>query len=165
MRTVKCENNYNGVIMNTMAFQITSVLIVYSTVYPRGRSKKTSKLRITGLCEGNSPVTGEFPAQRTSNAENVFIWWRHHALSSLSHGVFGSRLILYIYSDISLCESFWISSLVLNSKHGLEFSPYGPPYSIYHLFVINVVRSEPILLCVSIKSYAREKTGNKFEHI
>ena len=27
------------------------------------RSKKTSKLRGTGLCAGNSPVTGEFPAQ------------------------------------------------------------------------------------------------------
>ena len=24
------------------------------------------------------PVTGEFPAQRASNAENVSIWWRHH---------------------------------------------------------------------------------------
>ena len=42
------------------------------------RSKETPKLRVTGLCEGNSPVTGEFPAQRTSNAENVSIWWRHH---------------------------------------------------------------------------------------
>ena len=42
------------------------------------RSKKTSKLRVTGLCEGNSPVTGEFLAQRASNAENVSIWWRHH---------------------------------------------------------------------------------------
>ena len=30
------------------------------------------------LC-GNSPVTGEFPAQMTSNAENISIWWRHHA--------------------------------------------------------------------------------------
>ena len=29
-------------------------------------------------CAGNSRVTGEFPAQRTSNAENVSIWWRHH---------------------------------------------------------------------------------------
>ena len=45
---------------------------------PRHRSKKTSKLHVTGLCAGNSPVTGEFPAQRTSNAENVSIWWRHH---------------------------------------------------------------------------------------
>ena len=44
----------------------------------RHRTKKTSKLRVTGLCAGNSPGTGEFPAQRASNAENVSIWWRHH---------------------------------------------------------------------------------------
>ena len=44
----------------------------------RRRSKKTSKLRVTDLCVGNSPVTGEFSAQRASNAENVSIWWRHH---------------------------------------------------------------------------------------
>ena len=41
------------------------------------RSKKTSKLRVTGLCVGNSPGTGEFPAQMASNADNVSIWWRH----------------------------------------------------------------------------------------
>ena len=44
------------------------------------RSKKTSKLHVTGLCEGNSLVTGEIPVQRTSNAENVSIWWHHHAI-------------------------------------------------------------------------------------
>ena len=44
----------------------------------RRRSKKTSKLRVTGLCVGNSPGIGEFPAQMASNAENVSIWWRHH---------------------------------------------------------------------------------------
>ena len=44
----------------------------------RRRSKKLSKLRVTGLCVVNSPLTSEFPAQRASNAENVFIWWRHH---------------------------------------------------------------------------------------
>ena len=32
------------------------------------RSKKISKLRVTGLCAGNSHETGEFPAQRASNA-------------------------------------------------------------------------------------------------
>ena len=42
------------------------------------RSKKTSKLRVTGLCVGNSAGTGEFPAQMASYAENVSIWWRHH---------------------------------------------------------------------------------------
>ena len=35
-------------------------------------------LRHWPLCGGNSPVTGEFPAQRASNVENFFIWWRHH---------------------------------------------------------------------------------------
>ena len=45
----------------------------------RRRSKKTSKLRVTGLCAWNSPVTGEFPAQMASNGENVSIWWHHHA--------------------------------------------------------------------------------------
>ena len=44
----------------------------------RRRSKKTSKLRVTGLCVGNSPGIGEFPAQMASSAENVFSWWRHH---------------------------------------------------------------------------------------
>ena len=47
----------------------------------RPRSKNTPKLRVTGLCAGNLPVTGEFPAQRASNAENVSIWWRHHGIS------------------------------------------------------------------------------------
>ena len=65
--------------MNTIASQITSLTIVYLTVNS-GTSKKTSKLRVTGLCEGNSPETGEFPAQRASNAENVPIWWRHQGV-------------------------------------------------------------------------------------
>ena len=44
----------------------------------RRRSKKLSKLCVTGLCAGNSPVTGEFPSQMASNVEDVSIWWRHH---------------------------------------------------------------------------------------
>ena len=46
----------------------------------RRRSKTTSKLRVTGLCVWNSPVTGEFPGQRASNAENFSIGWRHHEI-------------------------------------------------------------------------------------
>ena len=47
----------------------------------RRRSKKTSKLRVTGLYAWNSLATCEFPAQMASNAENVSIRWRHHVLS------------------------------------------------------------------------------------
>ena len=39
------------------------------------QAQETPKLRVTGLCVGNSPVTGEFPAQKASNAKNVSIWW------------------------------------------------------------------------------------------
>ena len=46
----------------------------------RRRWKKTSKLCVAGLCAGNSPGTGEFPAQMASNAENFSIWWRHHVM-------------------------------------------------------------------------------------
>ena len=44
----------------------------------RRKSKKTSKLRVTCLCERISPLIGEFPAQRASYAENVSLLWRHH---------------------------------------------------------------------------------------
>ena len=56
------DTHYNGIIMSMMASEITGISTVYSTV-SLGTDKKTSKLRITGLCEGNSPVTSEFPAQ------------------------------------------------------------------------------------------------------
>ena len=48
----------------------------------RRRSKKTPKLCVTGLCAGNSPGIGEFPAQMASNEENVSIWWRHQVIHS-----------------------------------------------------------------------------------
>ena len=38
----------------------------------RRRSKKNSKLPVSGLCEGNLSATGEFPPQRASNADFFF---------------------------------------------------------------------------------------------
>ena len=61
----------------------------------RCRSKKTSKLRVTGLCEGNSPATGEFLSQRASNAENLSIWWRHHEKGYLKGEKIGKLAYLY----------------------------------------------------------------------
>ena len=57
-------------------------------LFRRG-SKKTSEPRVIGLCVGNSPVTGEFPAQMASNAENASIWWRHHKSVKLSCQQYG----------------------------------------------------------------------------
>ena len=52
----------------------------------RRRSKKTPKLRITDLCLGNSPVTGEFPAQMAITRK-MFLFYdvtmKHHGSLSL----------------------------------------------------------------------------------
>ena len=53
----------------------------------RRRSQKAAKLRVTGLCTGNSTV--DFPAQRSSNAENVSIWWRHHGFREEEFSAYG----------------------------------------------------------------------------
>ena len=74
----QCLWHYTDATMDTIASQITSLMIVYSTVHSRRTSKIISKLCVTGLCAGNSPEIGEFPAQMACNAENVSIWWRHH---------------------------------------------------------------------------------------
>ena len=65
--------HYNDAIMGAMAARNTSLTIVYSSDYSDA-DKKASMLRVTGLCMGNSLVTGEFHAQRANNAENVSIW-------------------------------------------------------------------------------------------
>ena len=66
--------HYSDVIMNPMASQNTSLTIVYSTVYS-GTDQRIHQ-------RSASLVTGEFPAQMASNAENVSISWRHHGLKS-----------------------------------------------------------------------------------
>ena len=87
--------HYSYVMMGAMAFWITGVSIVYPTVW----SKKTPKLRVPVLCEGNPPLTGEFPAQRASNAENASIWWRHHVM------IYALKIVK-TYADYNF-ESLW----------------------------------------------------------
>ena len=68
--------HYSYVIVDTMVPQITSLNIVFSTVYSDVDQRKHQRSVSLALCG----VTGEFPAQMTNNAENVSIWWRHHVL-------------------------------------------------------------------------------------
>ena len=66
--------------MSTMASQITSVSIFYLTVCSGQDQRRHQSSLSLAFCAGNSPVTGEFPAQKASDAENVSISWRHHIL-------------------------------------------------------------------------------------
>ena len=69
--------------MSVIASQTTGVSIAYSTVCSGVDQRKHLRLCVIGLCEGNSPVTGEFPAQRASNAENVSISWKQSCVELL----------------------------------------------------------------------------------
>ena len=90
----------------------------------RRKSKKTSKLCVTGLCAGNSPGTGEFPAQMASYAENVSIWWRHHALTlwQLVASVPVKQLYMCIINGMPLVHGLSYND-VIKWKH---FSRYWP---------------------------------------
>ena len=68
--------------MGAVASQITSLTIVYSTVYSDADQRKQQSSASLAFVRGNLPGTGEFSAQMASYAENVSIWWRHHDTSS-----------------------------------------------------------------------------------
>ena len=59
--------------MRAMASQITSLTIVYWTVYTGADQRKHQSFASLAFV-----VTGEFPAQKARYAKNVSIWWRHH---------------------------------------------------------------------------------------
>ena len=62
----------NDVIMNAIGSQITSLIIVYPTVYSGADQRKHERSASLAF------VRGLFPTQTASNEENVSIWWRHH---------------------------------------------------------------------------------------
>ena len=85
----------------------------------RRRSKKTSKLRVTDLCAGNSPVTGEFPAQRASNEENVSIWWRHNAacFTCARNIVFQHKINFCVHVERIMCfPCVWLCFICISFK-------------------------------------------------
>ena len=64
--------NYSDVIMSAMASQINGVSFVQAQI------KENIKAPRHWALWGDPSVTGGFPSQRASNAENVSISWRHH---------------------------------------------------------------------------------------
>ena len=67
---------------------------LFAQPFVQAQFKENIKLRVTGLCDGNSPVTGGFPSQRASNAEKCF----HLMVSSWV------LYIAYVYSEFLLVQ-------------------------------------------------------------
>ena len=111
------------------------------------KSKKTSKLRVTGLCEGNSPVNGEFPAQRASYAINVSILWRHHlfkpvACNTKKYYAIGRNYIFFpitFYKMYCFMDRFWFCSEILQQTLSLQLCLSNNIYKIYFCFNFKTV--------------------------
>ena len=63
--------HYSDVVMGTVVSQITSLTIVYSTVYSGVDQRKHQSSALLAF------MRGIHRSQRASNADNVSIWWRH----------------------------------------------------------------------------------------
>ena len=133
--------HYTEVIMGAIASHVTSLTIVYSF---RCRSKKTSKLRVTGLCVGihRSPMNS--PHKWPVTRKNVSIWWRHH--------VKGHVISYHVRSCRYCMQTFFlkwpISTLKLKAR-GNHYIPSQSPAFLhfmgYFTDVINVVLQSWIL--------------------
>ena len=82
----------------------------------RRRSKKTSELRVTGLCAGNSPATGGFPAPMASNAENVLMTssclFKIHSLQFATH-----RWIVLLVTKITYSNMTFNKECCVRSRY------------------------------------------------
>ena len=79
--------HYSDVIMRAIAAQITVIMVFYPTVCSGTDQRVHQSSTSLAFVGGNSTVTGEFPAQKTSNEENVSIWWRHHVETCLFNAI------------------------------------------------------------------------------
>ena len=91
------------------------------------RSKNTSKLRITGLWVGNSPVTNEFLAQRASNTQNVSVWWCHRVMLSNTHILVSNYFKYSNIINIQLKTKEFVYNFLSSSK----LMPVSIKYSIF----------------------------------
>ena len=67
------KDHYIDVIMTTVVSQISSLTILYSIVYSGADQRKNQSSASLAFVRG---------IHRASYAENVFIWWRQHVISS-----------------------------------------------------------------------------------
>ena len=70
--------HYSDIIMGVMASEITSLMIVYSTVYSGADERKYESSASLAFVPGIHQWLVNSPHKIASNAENAYIWWHHH---------------------------------------------------------------------------------------
>ena len=72
LKSLQWHHNERGGVSNHRGFDCLLNHLI------KRRSKKTSKLRVTGLCEGIHRWPVKSPHKGPLTRKNVSIWWRHH---------------------------------------------------------------------------------------
>ena len=105
---------YNDVIISAMASEITSLTTVYSTVHSATDQRKLQSSEslafVRGICRW--PVNS--PARRASNAENVSIWWRHHACNRFNPP--GAEALIFRMNEVNM-----VADDALATRFGLPY--------------------------------------------
>ena len=97
--------------------QIWTLLVCLNIIISYCQSKKKYKLPhgtllcVTGLCAANSPLTGELPAQRASNAGNVSIWWHYQTKKNRSREIMASTPLTVKWQHFRYERPVWTQSL------------------------------------------------------
>ena len=112
----------NESLMSAMVSQITGISIVWFTVCSGADQRKRQNSALLAFVRGIHRwlVTGEFPSQLASNADNVSYWWRHHD----TERVFSKSLIA---TAVAFCEMLFPSALIIS----IEIVQWVV-FSIYH---------------------------------
>ena len=97
------KTHYSDVIMGAMAFQITGLTIVYSTVYSDADQRKH---------HSSASLAFEFPAQMASKAENASTWWRHHLYTEFTHVKYNMHLLVAIITTCMYCIKYCFMVIV-----------------------------------------------------
>ena len=123
-----------------------------------GKSKKTSKLRVTGLCEGNPPITGGFPSQRASTAENVSIWWRHHGqdvlydIETASWMIWKGNINIFAFASIARLKRCICIMAIYVKKHKIY---HFQRCLVYVMIPMPFLRNSVIIFATLWRIFAR----------
>ena len=122
---------------------------VFVQPFVQAQIKKISKLRVTGLSEGNPTVTGRFPTKRTSNAENVSIWWCHHDMIQVHR-----RTWCMLSQDQENCIWMFVYTYTytgtLKNLHALVEDRMQLIIGHYYLIDMNICNTNPTLYWMEI---------------
>ena len=130
--------------MSTMASQITSLAVVYSTVYSDADKRNIITPRHWPLC-GDFTGTGKFPAQRASYAENVSIWWRHHEVFLKHHPVPVKHLSAWFHMY------YRVPGARLTKAYDVTIQRYRNPHAKIKESEMHILRCLSSIFCVKFQ--------------